>query len=643
MLSYLMQMPISQQLPYLLARNKGLCYNNKMKKIKAFFKRIFSTFTVRMSQRPVLMTVLILLGINFGILLLAAGIAIPLGLELPDGTSYPLYFYSFSVTLRWLVLPNSVLTTTEGNIPLLVLAVIVVVVGMVLFTGTIIAIITTYLRGYIGKRGEAKGKLNLSNHIVILNYNNKVSETLIDFMHAKVGETVLVLSDRTKEQVKDDLANEFAMLKAKPAQKKLKLIVRKGNPSSIAELQEIGLERAGGILIMDSDTVEDYVGNAEISAADYDIIKLVMKLSNLDISPSCQIGVDADTAETVEMIRHLQSTVPSLKNKSIQAFSHNQKLGQFLALSILCPPLSGVLTELLCYSGSSFHAIEESLNPEEYLKNYSGGIPIIESENKLYVLTQCTDLCAKKRTHPHRFNRLLPPSKLIEDTGKLKLFVIGRNRKSEYMLQVLKSENSSAEIREYEKHEVKRFCEELTSYGDKHSVALILSDDTVPPDKYDSNIFLTLIELSRLVDLQNRPFQIIAELLQPDNEKSIEELKIRNIIISTRIISFLATKLIKDAAAERFYEDIFTHSLAQDCRFDLWVKDAEYLFDFNVDVSFSSYSEFVHAAYYGSNKKIMPLGMIKDGKNIFFCTNMDCHRSLVLEKSDKIIYVEYIQ
>ena len=68
-----------------------------MKKLKAFLKRIFSTFTVHMSQRPVLMTVLILLGINFAFLVFAAGIAWVI-----EPGAYQNYFFAFAAVLRWL-------------------------------------------------------------------------------------------------------------------------------------------------------------------------------------------------------------------------------------------------------------------------------------------------------------------------------------------------------------------------------------------------------------------------------------------------------------------------------------------------------------------------------------------------------------
>ncbi|MCL2798077.1 MAG: hypothetical protein FWD58_08515 [Firmicutes bacterium] len=606
-----------------------------MKKLRAFIKKTLSSFTVTMSERPVLMTVLMFAGINIAILLVAAAVA---HFFTAPG-NYQNYFYALADAVMWLVVPNSVIDRSP-NTQTMVLAAAVLIIGMVLFTGTIIAIITTYLRGYIKQRSEAKGKLNLSNHIVILNYNNEVTAMLIDLMYTNTDDTVLILSDKTKDFVKAELAAEKAMLKEKP-KSKLRLIVRKGNPGSLAELQEISLERARGILIMYPGRA-DAPDSASINASDYDTIKLVMKLSNLDIPSSCPVGVEADTKATRDMVRKVSAAVPGLKNKSIQAFSHNRKLGQFLALSILCPPLSTVLTEVLSYLGCIFQPIEKTPT-DECLAYLSAAIPIVEMGEKTYVLTADEKDSRKTRAEPFKTSRRITPAFHPARGGALKLFVIGQNRKSHYMLEALKAENAKMDVREYGTGEIERFCGDLARHGDVRTVAVILSDDSVEPEQYDANVFLTLIELSGLIDLASRPFSVIAEILEPDNQKSVEEFNIHNVIVSTRIISFFATKLLSDPAAEHFYEEIFSYALAGvDEKFDIWVDDAESLFDFSQNMSFTGYAEFVHAAYYGSGQKIMPLGLAREDKNIFFCTGLDAPRNFTLAKNDKIIYVEYV-
>ena len=44
----------------------------------------------------------------------------------------------------------------------------------------------------------------------------------------------------------------------------------------------------------------------------------------------------------------------------------------------------------------------------------------------------------------------------------------------------------------------------------------------------------------------------------------------------------------------------------------------------------------------GLNKKLIPLGIVKECKNHFFADDMDKPRNLHINKYDNIIYVEYM-
>jgi len=603
-------------------------------RINALIKKSASGFTVRGSEKPILTTIGMLVAVNAVVLLIAAAIAMQLG-------EFDNYFSALITAGTWLVAPNAIINVLEYyGIGMTVLAFVVLVTGMILFTGTIIAVITTSLRTYINKKSEAKGQLILSDHIVILNYNTKVTAMLIDLMYSKCACTVLILSDKTKEFIKEELAAEIASLCTTKPSAKLKLMVRKGCPESIAELEEICIDKASGILIVESDNNE--VQGSHISATTYSTVKLVMKLANFGISPTCPIGVEADRYKTVELIRDLNKNVPGLNHKHIQAFSYNRKLGQFLALSILCPPLSRVLTDLLSNTGCIFRPTEETI--EDYLSKYKAGVPVVTLD-KTYVLTPSAQTLHKKRYTPFSTARLLNPSKIPIKKDILKLYIIGKNKKTNYMLEALATNECPVEIKQYDTHDIQQFVQDVIANGDENTTAVILSDDSVDISQYDANVFMTLIEFSKNMDMQERKFKIIAELLEPDNQKSVEEFSVHNIIISTRIISFFATKLLSDPTAELFYEDVFTHSKAEMAvKFDIWIDAAECLFDFagSETLEFSSHAEFVHAAYYGSGKKRMPLGCMQpDGSVLYFCNQMDTAR-LVLHKDDPLVYVNYL-
>ncbi|MCL2630502.1 MAG: hypothetical protein FWD49_03125 [Firmicutes bacterium] len=590
-----------------------------MNKLKAYISKFMSSFTVKMSEKPILMTVVLLLFANLIILAVASVVAIALQADL-----YANYFTAFASAFRWLILPNSISQIDQSeHFSTLVLAIVVVVCGMILFTGTIIAVVTASLRDYIAKIGGAKGKLNLSDHIVILNYNREVTTILSDLMHSGTDTTVLILSDKTKEFVKEDLASETASMED-PANCKLRLVVRQGNPNNLQDLKEIALEKARGIIVM----------SAENNNSDFSAIKLAIKLSSLDIPKTCPIGIETDCYGSAKTIRQLQQEISGLKDKSIQPFSSRRKLGQFLALTIINPDFSGVLNELLSFKGCEFYPAEGK-DIEHYLENYSRVVPVFASD-KTYLLAESPECITQKRIAPYKTDRILPLSKKATAPKEIKLYLIGENNKIEYMLEALKTQKANVKLYSYDINNIEKFAKDVSEQGDENSVAVILSDDTAPPENHDLNVFLTLIELAKRKNYNERLFKVIAEILEPENQSGISEFHVENIIDSTKIVSFFATKLISDPSAGLFYEDIFSHTSDFS---DFWIDKAENLFDLTDLKPFNSYAEFVRAVYNGSGKTLIPIGILINGKNEFFCEELDTQRNFTITNNDKIIYM----
>ena len=460
-------------------------------------RRMTSSFSVNMNQRPIVMIILLLVGINLAFLLIAAALAMVLN---PVG--YSTFFHALADVFSFLIVPATVAGLDDTS--MLVLGTVVVIVGMLLFTGTIIALITTTLRNYLADIGSAKGKLNISNHVVILRYNNEVPAVLVDLMHGCENPTVLVLSDKTKEFVRGELLAHIASMTEKP-RGKIRLIVRQGDPNSLNELKEIGIESARGILIMN----DKRSATEKLCSADFTgVLKLVLSLAPLNLRHGCPVGVETSTQQASDMMAKLKDEIEGLKDKQIQFFSHNRKLGQFLALAVICPELASALKRALCSRSCNFDIDD-----------------------------------AKQRVA-----KAVPPKKL---------YVIGENKKYKYMVETLTQNKKNLTVKHYKTDDIDNFVADLTKDGDKDTVAVILSDESVDNHDYDANVFLTLLELSTAVGIGNRKFKIVAEIIDPNNQQSVEKFNVQNIVVSTEIISLFASKLLSDISAERYYEEIF--------------------------------------------------------------------------------------
>jgi hypothetical protein len=533
--------------------------------------------------------------------------------------------------------------TASANNPnnaVFIVRLITIISGTLLFSGTIISIMTTLIRNYITNRDGAKGRLRLSNHLLILCYNKEVPAILADLMYNPGHKTVLLLSDAKKQQVFDELDATIAALDEKPNYK-INLIVRQGNPASLSELKDVGIENASAILIMNNNaSVNGASSSDELSGADYlGSLDLVLKLGNFNLRPNVPIGVETSTEEASIIMRSLHKDILGLKDKHIQYFAHDKKIGQFMALAVSNPDLCNVLLELLSYRGCEFYPIDK-ISREEYLLNHCAGIPSVVFGEKMYCLADDEAAALRKRAHPYKTERRLHISREGLTRRPLTLFVIGKNRKFKYLIESLKLTHPDTIINHFKTNDIHNFVDTVVKQGDRDSVAVVLSDDTVPSKNYDANVFWTIIELSRASSINKRPFKIFAEIIDPKNQKSLENLNIQNFVVSTQVVSTFSNKLLNDANSVYFYEDLLTPSGF----FDIEVSCANEIFDITEAQTFSSYAEFVHAGYYGTHgaaMAIMPFGVYTDAKNyVLFCAELDKKRDFVVKPTDKIIYAQ---
>jgi len=591
--------------------------------MRKIVQRINNTWTIVKSRYPIFTAVLMILFVATLLVLTLAVILTRIDGNIKYTEALKTIFTYHTGTASANVADNAVFA----------IRLITIISGTLLFSGTIISIMTTVIRGYITNRDGAKGRLRVSDHLLILCYNKEVPAILADLMFDSNHKTVLLLSDAKKQQVIDELNAAIAELDEKP-RNKINLIVRQGNPASLSELKDVAIEDASAILIMNDNAGDD----DELGETDYlGSLDLVLKLGNFNLRPNVPIGVETSTQEASDIMRSLRKDILGLHDKQIQFFAHHKKIGQFMALAVSNPDLCNVLSELLSYRGCEFYPIDK-ISYEDYLQSHCAGIPAVEIGGKMYCIADDESAARRKRAFPYKTERRLQKSREGKTGRPLTLFVIGQNRKYKYMVETLKLTNPDTVINHFQTGDISNFVDAVMKQGDSNSVAVVLSDDTVPPKSYDANVFWTIIELSRMASINERPFKIFVEIIDPKNQKSLENLNIQNFVVSTQIISTFSNKLLNDPNSVYFYEELFIPSSF----FDIDVSAANEVFDITEAQTFSSYAEFVHAGYYGTrgtDTAIIPFGIYTDAKNyVLFCAELDKKRDFVVKPTDKIIY-----
>ena len=80
----------------------------------------------------------------------------------------------------------------------LIITTIVVLLGMISLTGGTVGFITSIINGFLEKTAQNQRHLDLEDHIVILNYNNKVPSIILDYGFDDVKNTYIVILARER-------------------------------------------------------------------------------------------------------------------------------------------------------------------------------------------------------------------------------------------------------------------------------------------------------------------------------------------------------------------------------------------------------------------------------------------------------------
>lgn len=615
-----------------------------MKRIKSFFLKLKAKKTLKTYQKPLLITLLTLLFINICVLLIGAVIGLVLDNKYYDGEFFGNNYMAALVgAVKWMISPNSL---TQFEIKeqwiMMVLAIVIVIVGLVLFSGAIIATVTTALRAYIDKKSHAKGKILIDNHFVILNWNSKVPEMIYNLMLKGFKNNIVVLSERSKEYVESELKSLF--LTNDIHQKfKANLIVKEGDSLLRSNLEDISIENASQICVMVGENIADG-DDDNIINSDLLNLKIILRLGSFNIRNDCQIVVETDSDETRGQIENLSYTVSSLKKMNIVPVSFNKKIGQIIAQSLVAPQMGDLYDELFSFSGAEFYSIESDEDIESYLKNHNEAIPVYKEDKQLFVLADEENDTNKCRNNAYSNDLKLEP--VVRETVTTDaIFIIGDNSKKEFLLENLERSKNYGEIdfelKHYSKVENAQLIEDIKNTPGPKKI-LILSDDQVGAESYDANVFVTLIELSKAFPNKEN-ITYITELLDSRNLSSIRDFNIHNTIISNKMMSLLITQLAMNKQSKRFFEKVLvTANTTKTSDFDLIIDRTDNTIKIEEPMTFNSKAELLRAFYNTFEGKMLLIGLLKDSQIQLLNKGQDKKENITITKEDSFIYIEYM-
>lgn len=466
-------------------------------------RKIFEWWSTERAKNPGKTVLGVILLFNIVFILLAAGIISALSLEGTENMGWlEAAFYTITMILDAGCIQFVVADIGEAGVFLSLLCLIIVLIGMISFTGSVIGYVTNSISNFIDNANAGKHKIVLSDHVVILNWNSRASEIINDYLYSEKKQKIIVLVGSRKDEVKREIDERLAdtisrenkaiekqfahlpWLSRKIAihknrfHKRVTVLVREGEVFSTKQLKEVSLDVARAIIILGND-----VSN---STCQYELqerlenknrgnvltVKTLMQVADITSAESSvedqKIIVEITDNWTWRLVQEIIKSKQVDGRCNIVPVRINQVLGQLLSQFSLMPQLNMAYEELFSNRGAEFYTVQQpAQNMAAYAKGYLAehkhAIPLTFMEERgktycYYVAEEDEDI-DKKSAVPAMdgFKVSLNRNYWIE---KKNVVILGHNSKSRDIMQGFRS-----------------FCSEWNRDGEQIVQIIIIDDE----------------------------------------------------------------------------------------------------------------------------------------------------------------------
>ena len=353
------------------------------------YRKFREWFSIRLAKNPGQIVLLSILFFNIVFFFLSAFIISRMSLSGTEELGFlESAFYTISMILDAGCISYVVADIGPQNAAIAIVCLLIVVIGMISFTGAVIGYITNYISNFIEDSNAGNHRLLLSNHFVILNWNSRALEIVNDLLYSDSIDKVVVLVNSGKDDIvkqiderlhetvkrenykieqacsdKSYLSRKIYCIRHK-FKDNLTIIVREGDVFSSKQLFDISLHHASSVVILGeelNDSSCKYAVNEKISKYDNGnslTIKTLMQVSDItsaDYSSDNQrIIVEVTDDWTWNLVQKIIRSKQIDGKCNIVPVRVNQILGQLMSQFSLMPELNSIYNELLSNKGAAF-------------------------------------------------------------------------------------------------------------------------------------------------------------------------------------------------------------------------------------------------------------------------------------------------
>lgn len=237
----------------------------------------------------------------------------------------------------------------DEGMALRVISTIVTVLGYVLFMGSLIAIMTQWLKSTLDRFEKGLSPISMRGHIVVLGWTNRTPEIVRQLLQARGrlerflhrhGQRLLRIVVVAEDV---DAQRRFRLRKyLGSAWRDRQVYLRSGSPLSIEDLQRFGLQDAAAVVVPGDEF--RFGGSGDSDA------RTVKVLSHLGVLLKSR-AADQGPAITAEVFDPRNRKIADrVLRKSMEVVTGDAVVAQLLVQSIRDPRLVDVFTELLTYN-----------------------------------------------------------------------------------------------------------------------------------------------------------------------------------------------------------------------------------------------------------------------------------------------------
>ncbi|OQC16296.1 MAG: hypothetical protein BWX72_00658 [Firmicutes bacterium ADurb.Bin080] len=521
----------------------------------------------------------------------------------------------------------------DGNVVVKVLSITVIITSMISFSGGIIAYVANTFSSIVEKSEKGSGKLYIYDHILILNWNSKALELIADYLYDEDVTNVVVLSSCEKLEVEKLVKRKlYDMGKDKAGH--LNVIVRQGDVFSKSDLSDVCIDKASSIIILSPSD-----DNREIDALDMSVIKNLMLVVNCESSKDPVIIVEAKKEETVELVKEKIAKNTNRIDRIIP-IQPDEMMGRLIAQTIIYPEVNSAYQELFSFKGAEFYIAPEG-SIGDYMKENNYSIPLFNRNGVMYILSDSEKNLQVKRPIPISDYRKVEVGE-YQTYREKNIIVFGQNSKLKYIEDSIrlfeKDSNSKVNITLVGANDADTINKSVKDIKKIDSI-LILSDDNISKEDYDSDVLLTLLMIQDIAKLHHA--DIIIELLDPKNYDIAQNYNIRNTIISNKYVSRIMTQLSKSSKLYNLFIELLTYddNEGEDATYELYSFDVIDFFKGKNPEPFNSASELINSCYFSSSGEYTVIGYVSKGITRIFKGDLDTPEEIAFSLEDKVLVV----